>query len=310
MHPLLPEDTPQKRAARAETFIMEFTLDRDDGTRRYFEATGQPIHGVGDATFGGVLAIRDITERSLHRFQDEFLAVASHELRTPLTPLQAYLQLLSKLLSSEPEPTENTIQARNYLARALNQVRHLRRLVQDIVDVRRLQQGGFRLEMERITLDQVVRQCVTEAQMAAPEGQAIELETAKTALEVEADPLRLQQVIMNLLANAITYAPHSPRIQVRLYRNGNEAVVEVLDTGPEILAADLPHIFARFYQSASSEEKPSRRGLGLGLYIAHELVAEHGGRLTVSSVMAPSPEHGSTFTVHLPLAPGSMVRKR
>ena len=141
------------------------------------------------------------------------------------------------------------------------------------------------------------QQCVAQARMAAPEGQTIELESRERAHSfVEGDALRLEQVIMNLLSNAMTYAPHSPRIQVRLRREGNEAVVEVQDTGPGIPAADLPHIFERFYQSTSTEERPSRRGLGLGLYIAHELVAAHGGRLEVSSVMAPNQGHGTTFT--------------
>ena len=97
------EATPQWRAARGETFTMEFTLTMDDGTRRWFEASGQPIRSAGEE-LGGVVAIRDITERSLHlRLQDEFVALASHELRTPLTPLSAYLQLLGRLLADQPD---------------------------------------------------------------------------------------------------------------------------------------------------------------------------------------------------------------
>jgi two-component system CheB/CheR fusion protein len=301
-NPLPFANTPEQRAAQGETFVIEFTLEGENGKRRYFEATGEPIQSAG-TELGGVIAIRDITERSLHRFQDEFLALASHELRTPLTPLLAYLQLMEKLFASKPQLAENT-SARRYLLGALNQVRHLRRLTQDLVDVRRLQQGRFSLEMKGMPLEQVVAESVAQARMVAPEGQKIVLESPGTStLIVDGDALRLEQVIMNLLSNALTYAPHSPRIEVRLRREGDAALVQVEDAGPGIPAADLTHIFERFYQSTSTEERPSRRGLGLGLYIAHELVAAHGGRLEVASVMAPNRGHGTTFTIHLPLAP-------
>ena len=300
---LLPsEDTPQLRAARGETFVMEFTLDGENGKRRYFEATGEPIQSAG-TELGGVIAIRDITERSLHRFQDEFLALASHELRTPLTPLLTYLQLMEKLFTKKPQLAENS-RIRSYLAGALNQVQHLRRLTQDLVDVRHLQQGRFSLETKRVPLEKVVAECVAQARMAAPEGQKIEMESRRAAtLIVNGDALRLEQVIMNLLSNALTYAPRSPRIEVRLRREGNEVLVQVEDAGPGIPATDLTHIFERFYQSTSNAVRPSRRGLGLGLYIAHELVVAHGGRLEVTSVMAPNQGHGTTFTIRLPLAP-------
>ena len=297
---LSSENMPKQRAARGETFVMEFTVDGEDGMRRYFEATGQPINSR-EAALGGVIAIRDITERSIHRFQDEFLALASHELRTPLTPLLAYLQLLEKLFAREPAITENS-SVHDYLTGALNQVQHLRRLTQDLVDVRRLQHGSFTLKSKRVRLEQVVAQSVAQTRMTAPEGQKIELEHPKTELLVDGDALRLEQVLVNLLNNALTNAPHSPRLEVRLQRDGDEAVVYVQDSGPGVPAADLTHVFERFYQRAGTPERPSRRGLGLDLYIAHALVEAHGGRLEVSSVLAPHHGHGTTFTIRLPLA--------
>ncbi|HST87377.1 MAG TPA: chemotaxis protein CheB [Ktedonobacterales bacterium] len=292
------EATPQWRAARGETFTMEFTLTLDDGTRRWFEASGQPIRSAGEE-LGGVVAIRDITERSLHlRLQDEFVSLASHELRTPLTPLSAYLQLLGRLLADQPDDAP----ARVYTERAERQVRRLKHLVLDLLDVRRLQNGGFSLELERVALDQVAAQTVEAAQTMTMEL-TIRLERPNTPIFVAGDAARLEQVLLNLLTNAITYAPHSKFIDVRLRRAGGEAELRVRDYGAGIPATDLPHIFSRFYQVERGNDRPSRRGLGLGLYIAHELVVAHGGRIEVTSVEGTREGHGTTFTIHLPLAP-------
>lgn len=295
--PLPPEASPQQRAARGETFTMEFVIDRADGSRRWFEASGQPIRG-DEPEFGGVVAIRDITERSLHRLEDEFVALASHELRTPLTPLGAYLELLRKMFADEPEDSRPRI----YSERAWQQVVRLKRLVQDLLDLRRVQNGGFRLDTRRIALDQVVARTVTVAQTMTTE-QTIKFTASDTPLVVEGDSMRLEQVLLNLLTNAITYAPQSERIDVSVQRSGNEAELRVQDYGPGIPAEALPRIFSRFYQVTSVNDRPSRRGLGLGLYIVSELVTAHAGRVEVTSVEAPADGHGTTFTIRLPLAP-------
>ena len=132
--PLPSAETPQQRAARGETFTMEFIVTEADGRRCWFEASGRPIRDL--VRTSGVVAIRDITERSLYRFQDEFVALASHELRTPLTPLNTYLQLL--IGSSR---SARNARARVYISRAQHQVQRLKRLVLDLLDVRRLQGG-------------------------------------------------------------------------------------------------------------------------------------------------------------------------
>ena len=297
-HPLPPEATPQQQAARGDTFLMEFILTAPDGTPRYFEASGRPIQSNGEA-FGGVVTLRDITERSLHRLQDEFVAMASHELRAPLTPLKAILQILLRKVADQPE----NAQVRDNLTRALHQTQRLQRLVQDLLDVRRLQHGGFPLEMARVSLEQVVMGTVEEARMCAPPGQVITLESADTPLFVNGDAMRLGQVFTNLLTNAIVYAPDSPRIAVRLRRVRNEAEVQVQDEGAGIAAEALPRIFSRFYQVERTQRQSSQGGLGLGLYIVHELVAAHGGSIAAASSVAPNAGHGTTFTIRLPLAP-------
>jgi two-component system CheB/CheR fusion protein len=296
--PLPAAATPQQRAARGETFLMEFILNTSDVTPRYFEASGRPIESNGEE-LGGVVTVRDITERSLHRLQDEFLAMASHELRAPLTPLKTYLQRLVTQFAGQPEDAHT----RELLARALQQTLRLQRLVRDLLDARRLQQGGFNLEIERMSLNQVVSEAVEAARTFAPPDQVIAVEGADTPLFISGDAMRLGQVLTNLLTNAIIYAPDSPRIVVRLRRLRSDAEVRVHDEGPGIAAAALPRIFSRFYQVERTQGRASQHGLGLGLYIAHELVAAHGGTIAVTSRVAPNARHGTTFTIRLPLVP-------
>ncbi len=292
-HILSPQQTPRERAARGETFSMGFTITARDGARRWFEAIGQPIHWGEGGEQGGVVTIQDITERSLHRLQGEFVALASHELRTPLTPLQGLLQLLLKESKDQPEQARS----RRYVERALNQVKQLTRMTTDLLDVTRLQNGRYTLKLETMRLDELLAQVVEIAQTLTT-GQQIHLEMADVPLAVVGDAERLQQVLMNLLTNAITYAPQSERIDVRLRRVDHEAEIQVQDYGEGIPKADLQHLFSRFFQAARSDRQ-SRRGLGLGLYIAREIVTAHEGQISVNSTEGV----GTTFTIRLPLAP-------
>jgi signal transduction histidine kinase len=125
----------------------------------------------------------------------------------------------------------------------------------------------------------------------------IQLEAADSPLLVNGDAGRLEQVLLNLLTNAITHARGTDRIDVRLRRAGDEAEIAVQDYGPGIPQADLPNIFSRFYQVAHAEAR-AQRGLGLGLFIVHELVTAHGGTVAVASAEG----QGTTFTIRLPRA--------
>ena len=295
--PLPVAATPQQRAARGTVFTMEFTLPGQDGTRRYFEANGQPIRAddTDDPMLGGVVTIRDITERSLHRLEEEFISLASHELRTPLTPLTAYLQMLATLFADQPAESR----ARRLVERCQSQVQQLTRLVRDLLDGRRLRTGKFSLEIKPVPLDEVVARAVEMAQTMTPTGQQIHLEHSELPAVINGDAGRLEQALMNLLTNAMTYAPQTERIDVRLARTGDKAEVQVRDYGPGIPAAALPHLTERLYQVTRTDtDRLSRLGLGLGLYIVSEIVSAHGGRLDVASVEG----QGATFTMHLPLA--------
>ena len=288
--PLRTEDLPLSRAARGESFNMEFTVAQPDGSRRWYDAVGAPIAGDG-RTHGGVVVIRDVTERSLHRLQDEFTMMASHELRTPLTTLQSSLQMLERQLDKLPADA----QASRLTEMALRQVTRLARLVADLLDVRRLQSGKFGLRKEPFRVDEVVAQAVEAAELQA-ETKPIRVRMEDTPFTVNGDGGRIEQVILNLLTNAVTHAPDGKEIEVRVRRVDSDVEVEVQDAGDGIPAADLPHVFTRFYQVEHGTAN-GQDGLGLGLYISKEIVEAHGGSIGVTSGVG----QGTTFTVRLPL---------
>lgn len=221
-------------------------------------------------------------------FSMEFLAIASHELRTPLTVLNGYLTMVERL------PIEDQ-RIRQYIARSREQSRRMERLVRDLLDVARLRNGRLTLDRARIDLTGLARHAVETAQTLT-ETQRIQLDVGGGPVTVEADPARLEQVLLNLLLNAMKYASQCERIDVRVRRERGEAVLTVQDYGPGIPREDLPNLFSRFFTSGESETT-RQGGLGLGLYISQEIVTTLGGTIDVASELG----QGSTFTIRLPL---------
>ncbi len=289
--PLPAESSPQQRAARGEAFQMEFTLVDAKGDLRYFEANGQPVRDAEGNVQWGVVVIRDITDRSLRRLQDEFLALAGHELRTPLTSAQGYLELL---LRSIDAPMAGD-RPHRYASNALEAVRELDTLVEDMLDVGRLQSGKLRMNLEPVDVAEVVGQTV-EALGPLTNGITLAFQAPEQPLRVQGDRLRLSQVVTNLVMNAVKYAPNTERVDVRLRAADGAAELQVQDYGPGIPAAALPHIFSRFYQ-VTHQNQDQTAGLGLGLYLVRQLVEAHDGSIGVESVEG----QGATFTVRLPL---------
>jgi two-component system CheB/CheR fusion protein len=278
---------------------MTFILTGPAGAeRRWLEALGQPVQG-DDGQAWGVVVIRDITERSLRILQEEFMALAAHELRTPLTAINGYLQLLGRQLQ-EPAGHERALKS---ITSARTQAGRLMRLINDLLDVARLQHGKFRLEREPVRLDTLLRGVVEIGQTLAP-GPPITLTVGVEGdgqggepgrpLWVQGDPARLEQVLLNLLINARLYAPASPRIDVRLDRGDEMAEIAVQDYGPGITPDQLAALFERFYQG-SADRSPA--GLGLGLFISRQIVTAHDGTITVTSTEGG----GTTFRIRLPL---------
>ncbi len=222
--------------------------------------------------------------------ENDFVAIASHELRTPLTVLLGYLEMLQRRLPPDDEASQR------YASRALAQTRRLTDLISNLLDASRLQHGKMQLALAPVELRALVSQVVDVARSLTV-GQLITFEETPASATVMADAGRLEQVVMNLLTNAIKHASDSDRIDVRLATAGSEAVLEVQDHGPGIPARYLPNLFSRFFQV--EEDGPRGTGLGLGLFISSEIVRAHGGTLGVRSVEGA----GATFSVRLPLAP-------
>jgi signal transduction histidine kinase len=275
---------PKARAARGESFEMSFTLSTRAGERRWYEARGGPI-GRGGPASGGVVVIRDISDRSLRSQQEEFMATASHELRTPIAALHGYVQLLERRLDPNVMPREA-----EFARIALSQTRRLGQLLERLFDLARLQSGRLDVETQPTELVEVVRRAILAARPLAPDREyRLEIEAEPA---VKADPDRLEQVLLNLFTNAIQHAPGSAQIDVRVGLDDGRAAVAVHDYGPGIPRQHLPRLFSRSGRGAKSGA-----GLGLGLFISRELIRAQRGSIVVTS----EPGSGTTVTVHLPL---------
>jgi PAS domain S-box-containing protein len=229
-------------------------------------------------------------EQEAVRVRDDFLSIASHELRTPLTPLRLQTQVLRRLLANGETPApEKLASSLDTLDR---QTDRLGRLVNDLLDVSRITAGKLTLHREPLDLADVAREVVER--YAGASRSRIELRTLPAPGSW--DRVRLEQVATNLLANAIKYGEGKP-IDVVVQPGDGGAVLTVCDRGMGIAPQDAERIFGRFERAISAT---AYGGLGLGLYITRQIVAAHGGRISVDS----APGQGATFTVVLPDAPG------
>ncbi len=229
--------------------------------------------------------------RESDRRKDEFLATLAHELRNPLAPIRSGLEVM-KLPGADPG------QVRNAREVAERQVDHLTKLVNDLVDVSRIVRGRIELRKEPVDLGELVARAVEAARPAIDaDGHALTVRPSPEPVRLAADPVRLTQVLVNLLTNAARYTDRGGRIEVAAGREGDEAVVRVRDTGIGLAAESLGRVFEPFVQEAPAGHR-SQGGLGIGLTLARSLAELHGGTVTAES---PGPGRGSTFTVRLPL---------
>jgi signal transduction histidine kinase len=226
------------------------------------------------------------------RIREEFLTLASHQLKTPLTPLALSLQSLAREAAKQPD-SSFAQHVNGYIDTATRQVRKLSELVAELLDVSGMTSGKLRLALEPVDLGTVVRDVAARYRPRA--------EKASCVLDVEAprvtgrwDELRLEQVVTNLIENAITFGPGKP-IRIRLQATSEKARLTVRDEGIGIAQSHRSRIFERFERAVSSR---NHGGFGLGLYICRTIVQALDGTISVQS----EPGRGSTFTVELPLS--------
>ena len=226
------------------------------------------------------------------RLRDEFLSIASHELKTPLTPLSLKLQALSRELVRHPEHIPRQV-VESYVEVGVRQVKKLSELVGDLLDVSRITSGRLSLELEDVDLGSLVREVLARYEShAARAGSELHFEGVEAGLTGRWDRLRMEQVVTNLVDNAVKYGGGRP-IHVRLEPDRSGARLTVRDEGIGIAPEYLPRIFGRFERAVSERHYG---GLGLGLYITRTLVEALGGKVRVESELG----RGSTFTVELP----------
>jgi PAS domain S-box-containing protein len=274
---------------------------RDDGAldEVFVHFVYQPSLSAGGVIDGILVHAVDVTEQvrarqrveEANRMKDEFLATLSHELRTPLTAILGWARMLSAGQLDETN-TARALETIERNAKAQSQ------LIEDILDVSRVITGKLRLEVQPVDLASVIEAAV-DGVLPTANARGIRLQRvldSETSM-VSGDPARLQQVVWNLLSNALKFTPKGGRVQIRLERINSHVEIIVTDTGQGISPDVLPYVFERFRQADSTTTR-KHGGLGLGLAIVRHLVEMHGGTVEAESAGVGQ---GATFTVKLPL---------
>ena len=223
---------------------------------------------------------------------DEFLSLASHELKTPLTALLGYAELLQRRASHSDAFQEQDLRAVDIIAQ---QAHRLHQLISTLLDLSHLQTGEFSIKHIPVDLYALTHRVIKDIQPTLQQH-PLNLVCFDRPLMVNGDDVRLEQVLRNLIGNAIKYSPNGGSIQVELGRENRQVYITVTDQGIGIPQAELPLLFQRFYR-AHNVNADQISGMGLGLHVVKEIIALHNGTVSVVSREG----HGSTFTVYLPL---------
>ena len=269
------------------SFSLETCLLKRDGTVIWCQVTSI-LFQDHDETFGYTI-IEDITEQhKLLREKDEFISVASHELKTPITTLKATLQFVNRFMKSQTGiPKHVSDLCRKAEANTIK----LAHLVSDLLNVTYIEQGGLSINKSRFLLADIIDGCCSHVQL---EGKYFITYQSDHKLEVFADEHKVDQVLINLVNNAVKYAPDSLEITISSEQLSDCVKVSVSDNGPGIPPEKLAHLFDRYYRAV--KKGTSQSGLGLGLYISAEIIRRHQGGIGVNSTMG----QGTTFWFTLP----------
>jgi two-component system phosphate regulon sensor histidine kinase PhoR len=287
----LAETTEKDRAAlqSGEMFEVENRYRRHDGVYRWHLNRSRPLRNdSGDIIFwvGTATDIED-QKREMER-KDEFIGIASHELKTPLTSLKGYLQLISGYKKEELPPV-----IKNYITKAGGSLNKLQSLINDLLDVSKIKAGRLEYAVTEVNTNDLVGQCMENAVHMYPlytfENRADKNYTIRGNQE------RLEQVLMNLVNNAVKYSYTNKVVIISTEQRDGYVRISVTDKGIGLSADQKSKIFERFYRV--EDKKNMTSGLGMGLYISNEIIQHHKGRIGVDS----EPGKGSTFYFELPL---------
>lgn len=287
--PLPKEDHPMYVAMRTglAVYDQEIGVKLSGSQKIYISINAAPLIDNEQVT-GGIVTFTDVTNRrKVLQEKDDFISVASHELKTPIASLKGSLQLLDRLLPNiKPDMLEKLVRQAN---KSLNK---LTDLVNSLLNSNRVSQGRFPIHKTKFRLTDLINDCCHHIRTSDTHNIIMK---GDIDLEVNADEQLLDQVIVNLVNNAVKYAPNSKEIIVEVEHLSDQARISVTDFGPGIPPEKLPHIFERYYRADPGGTQFS--GLGLGLFICAEIIEKHGGKIGVDS----EPGHGCKFWFTLPL---------
>jgi two-component system phosphate regulon sensor histidine kinase PhoR len=260
----------------------------------------QPLEREGERL--GIVVVRDVTElRRLESIRREFVANVSHELRTPLASIKALVETLDAGAKDDPEV------ASSFFGQISHEVDRLTGLVDELLDLARIESGRITLKLESMSPATLITAGIERLRPQVDRAHLTMVNDVASRLpNVSADRTRVEQVLVNLVHNAIKFTPPGGTITVSARVERDQLAVAVADTGVGISAAELPRVFERFYKQDKARRSD---GTGLGLAIAKHIVQAHGGAIRVESELG----HGTTFTFTLPLAEsstkGAMVQR-
>jgi signal transduction histidine kinase len=270
-----------------ETAVDEVELANPG--HRVLERYSGPVYQNDGSLLGRIELYTDVTEvRELQRNKDDFLSLVSHELRTPVTSIKGYAQLLKRRAKRDQLP-EQAMLAAETIER---QTARMQELIDLLLDLTRLDTGRLRLEKSDLDLVELVRRVAGLVQITT-EAHTISVEAPAAPIWVHADEHRLEQVVTNLVHNAVRYSPEGGPIEVSVHADSDGVTLSVRDRGIGIPPDALDRIFERFYRAPDVVQST---GLGIGLYITRAIVEHHGGSIRVESELGS----GSTFVVTLP----------
>lgn len=269
--------------------IIYSVKNKNSGIHFVVEAKGKAIFKADGSAlrFSGIM--QEVTETfRVQQRKDEFISIASHELKTPITSLNASMQILQKLIKNDPLSVKVPV----FIDKANNNLSKLINLLDDLLNVTKIQQGQLALNITRFDLVELIKDSCEYINFNSEHDFIL---MGDTAVMIFADYRRVYQVMVNLIGNAVKYSPQSNRVEITIFHDEENVTVAVRDFGIGINPEKLPHLFDRYYRVDAFGHQFS--GLGLGLYITAEIIQRHNGKIGVDSNLGS----GSNFWFSLPM---------